>query len=118
MQNRRGIEEAEEIIRMVMDFNKIRALAKVDAFRKQNPSLKFKIGKTGNPTRREKEHLQNGFICFLILHRVNTVEEMDKLEKQLIHFFKNKSKCLNKSKGGEGDIRDGSDYCVYLIAKR
>lgn len=100
-----------------LDENKVFGIGKIRSFIKEHPTYWYKIGKTSDPASRKEDHERDGFTYFSILRRVKTLEEMNKLETDLISFFRGKAKCLNKESGGEGRIGEGTDYCVYLIAK-
>ena len=95
---------------------KAKAIYKIKQLLEDKDLVEFKIGKTDNPEEREKAHKVEGYTKLISLVQLNSIENMDRMEKELISFFKHNPKCGNKNDGGGGNFSD-DNYCVYVITK-
>ena len=68
-----------------LDFKKLKSIAKIKSFLDDN--VEFKIGKTDDLERREHQHKGEGYANLNVIAECTTLEEVDKLEKDLITFF-------------------------------
>ena len=98
-----------------LDFKKLKSIAKIKSFLDDN--VEFKIGKTDDLKRREHHHKGEGYANLNVIAECTTLEEVDKLEKDLITFFKNYSTCKNENDGGGGNTSESEKYYIYLVTK-
>ena len=77
----------------------------------------FKIGVTSNTAKRARRGYKNGILY--PIYSSSTPENPKKIEKSLITYSKNthSKKNCNKSPGGNGNFRDGTNF-VYVIADK
>lgn len=102
---------------MDFDAKKIRAISKIKEALKNKSFEEFKIGKTDDVVRREKEYKQNGYFFFEKVISCETLNEVNQLEKTLIEFFKSDEECNNKISGGGGCTSDSKEYYIYVALK-
>lgn len=102
-----------------MNEKKVRAIVKINALLKDEKIEKFKIGKTDDLKRRLKEHEKDGYTEIYLIAECNSLEEVNKLETELINFYKNKTtpNCANKHEGGNGRISESEKYYIYVVTK-
>ena len=98
-----------------LDFKKLRSIAKIKSFLSDN--VEFKIGKTDDLERRESQYKSEGYTNFYVITKCTTLEEVDKLETDLIAFFRNYSTCKNENDGGGGKTSESEKYYIYLVTK-
>lgn len=99
-----------------LDLKKLRSIAKIKSFLSDN--VEFKIGKTDDLERRESQYKSEGYTNFYVITKCTTLEEVDKLEKDLITFFKHYySTCKNENDGGGGNTSESEKYYIYLVTK-
>ena len=96
------------------NFTRLRAIATVNSVLKDN--VEFKIGRTNDWERRKWEYQTEGYKNFHVIAECSTLEEVDKLETDLIDFFGNYSTCKNENDGG-GKTSESDVYYVYLVTK-
>lgn len=102
---------------MTLDFKKVRAISKIKTILNDNSFEEFKIGKTDDFVRREREHRQNGYSFFETIISCETLNEVNRLEKLLIDYFKTNSICSNEISGGGNSSPDSNEFYIYLIGK-
>lgn len=98
-----------------LDLKKLRSIGKIKSFLSDN--VEFKIGKTSDWERRKCEYQTEGYTNFHIIAECSTLEEVDKLETDLIDFFRNYSTCKNENDGGGGKTSESDVYYIYLATK-
>lgn len=102
---------------MNFDSKKVRAISIIRKTLKDKSFEEFKIGKTDDVVRREKEYKQNGYFFFEKVISSETLNEVNQLEKTLIEFFKSDEECSNKISGGGGCTSDSKEYYIYVALK-
>ncbi len=102
---------------MNFDAKKVRAITSIKRVLKDKSFEEFKIGKTDDVVRREKEYKQNGYFFFEKVISCETLNEVNQLEKTLIEFFKSDEECSNKISGGGGCTSDSKEYYIYVALK-
>ena len=98
-----------------LDFKKLKSITKIRTI--LNDNVEFKIGKTDDLNRRECQHKNEGYTNFDVIAECTTLEEVDKLETDLVAFFRNYPTCKNKNAGGGGNTSKSEKYYIYLVTK-
>lgn len=98
-----------------LGLKRLSSITKIKSFLSGN--VEFKIGKTDDLKRRERQHKSEGYTNLYVIAECTTIEEVDKLEKDLITFFKNYSTCKNENDGGGGNTSESEKYYIYLVTK-
>jgi hypothetical protein len=81
-----------------------------------NPTNVSKIGITGNPFKRWAFYEKEMRWSRLVLIAINEVAKaIEMMEAALIDKFKSDSRCLNIASGGDGEMRGGPPYFVYVV---
>ena len=96
-----------------LDFKYLRAIVKIRSILSDN--VEFKIGKTDDWKRREREYLNDGYTNFYIIAECTNLEEVNNLEKGLISHFKRRTACRNENDGGR--LSESEKYYIYLVTK-
>ena len=99
-----------------LDFKKLRSIAKIKSI--LNGKVEFKIGKTDDWERRKCQYEVEGYPHFYIIAECKTLEEVNKLEIDLISFFKKSHPiCMNENEGGGGRTSESEKYYIYLVTR-
>ncbi|MBO5834813.1 MAG: GIY-YIG nuclease family protein [Bacteroidales bacterium] len=95
------------------------ALIEIKGFITQFPTAKFKIGKTNDYQRRQKEHELDGYTHFQVIAESTSLEDINELEQVLIKFSTAfyKDNIENERNGKGGNISNSNNYYIYLISK-
>lgn len=96
---------------------KVRAITQIKKLLEDPNLVEFKIGKTDNLEGRESVHKSEGYTQFISLAKLDTLEEMNQLEDELITYLGRNPKCTNKKGGGGGDTSTSNEHYVYVITK-
>lgn len=77
----------------------------------------FKIGKTGmSLEERLKNSDYNGIYSHITeLHSSSNIEEISRLERDLIFRFQNDSRCDNVRTTNKDEMRESGKYILYLV---
>lgn len=110
-----------------LDFQKLRELSYQQTVMKVENRIRmflsackhFKIGKTGMCLQeRLNEPDYNGTYSYIKeLHSSCSIEEISRLECDLIHRFQDDSRCDNVRTTDKDDMRESGRYVLYLVWK-
>lgn len=105
------MSETEMTVKAARAINTIRNLLQEDSV------VGFKIGKTDDCDRREKEHAEDGFLIFFPLAECDSLEEANQLESKLISIYSSDCRCKNERDGGGGRMSISDKYYIYVVVK-
>lgn len=105
------MSETEMTVKVARAINTVRNLLQEDSI------VGFKIGKTDDCDRREKEHAKDGFVRFSPLVECNSLEEANQIESKLISIYSGDYRCMNEKDGGGGRFSNSDKHYIYIVVK-